>query len=130
LIDSSILGRSRSGARYRQNGHDLDGFPRANLCERQFDSRDAAHLFRLLRLLRDKHTPALGQHDAFRPFFAGAQIAVARREGIEGVPTVIPVGDFESLEPEGDRLFRFELDLLCRLRGSFDAQLWGAILMS
>src|SRR5437660_9367057 len=27
LIDSSILGRSRSGARYRENGHDLDGFP-------------------------------------------------------------------------------------------------------
>jgi hypothetical protein len=64
--------------------------------------------------------------DSMTPFglFAGAQIAVARREGIEGVPTVIPVGDFESLEPEGDRLFRFELDLLCRLRGSFDAQLW------
>src|SRR2546430_1701369 len=26
-MDSSVLGRSRSGARYRENGHDLDGFP-------------------------------------------------------------------------------------------------------
>jgi hypothetical protein len=65
--------------------------------------------------------------DSMTPFGLFCRCSDSRRPpgGIEGVPTVIPVGDFESLEPEGDRLFRFELDLLCRLRGSFDAQLWG-----